>query len=162
MGIPDHLTCLLSNLYAGQETTVRTGHRTTDWFKIGQGVCQDCILSPSLFNVYAEYIMWNVELDEEQARIKIAGENINNLRFADWKVVAEPWKTLGFLASRGEEFNPGPVMWLDHSELLCNKVLLKYKRDTESFWHRQQKGEERTLPHPPSLKQEVIYLIAGC
>ena len=120
--------------------------------------------SSCLFNVYAEYIMWNVELDEEQARIKIAGENINNLRFADWKVVAEPWKTLGFLASRGEEFNPGPVMWLDHSELLCNKVLLKYKRDTESFWHRQQKGEERTPPHPhpPSLKQEVIYLLAGC
>ena len=81
MGIPDHLTCLLRNLYAGQEATVRTGHGTTDWFQIRKGVRQSCILSPCLFNLYSEYIMRNV-LDEAQAEIKIAGRNINNLRYA--------------------------------------------------------------------------------
>ena len=83
MGIPDHLTCLLRNPYAGQEATVRTGHGTTDWFQIGKGVCQGCILSPSLFNFYAEYIMRNAGLEETQAGIKMAGRNINNLRYAD-------------------------------------------------------------------------------
>ena len=83
MGIPDHLTCLLRNLYAGQEATVRTGHETTDWFQIGKGVYQGCTLSPCLFNLYAEYIMRNAGLDEAQAGIKIAGRNINNLRYAD-------------------------------------------------------------------------------
>ena len=82
MGIPDHLTCLLRNLYAGQEATVRTGHGTTGWFQIGKGVCQGCILSPCLFNLYAEYIMRNPGLEETQAGIKIAGRNINNLRYA--------------------------------------------------------------------------------
>ena len=83
MGIPDHLICLLRNLYAGQEATVRTGHGTTDWFQVGKGVCQDCILSPCLFNLYAEYIMRNAGLEEAQVGIKIAGRNINNLRYAD-------------------------------------------------------------------------------
>ena len=83
MGIPDHLTCLLKNLYAGQEATVRIGHGTTDWFQIGKGVYQSCILSPCLFNLYAEYIMKNAGLEEAQARIKIAGRNINNLRYED-------------------------------------------------------------------------------
>ena len=83
MGIPDHLTGLLRNLYAGQEATVRTGHGATDWFQIGKGVCQGCILSPCLFNFYAEYIMRNAGLDEAQAEIKIAGRNTNNLRYAD-------------------------------------------------------------------------------
>ena len=83
MGIPDHLTCLLRNLYAGQEATVRTGHGTTDWFQIRKGVCQGCILSPCLFNLYAEYIMRNAGLEEAQAGIKIARRNINNLRYAD-------------------------------------------------------------------------------
>ena len=83
MGIPDHPTCLLRNLYAGQEATVRTGHGTTDWFQIGKGVHQGCILSPCLFNLYAEYIMRNTGLDEAQAGIKIARRNINNLRYAD-------------------------------------------------------------------------------
>jgi len=82
-GIPDHLTCLLRNLYAGQEATVRTGHGTTDWFQIGKGVRQGCILSPSLFNLHAEYIMRNAGLEEAQAGIKIAGRNISNLRYAD-------------------------------------------------------------------------------
>ena len=83
MGIPDHLTCLLRNLYAGQEATLRTGHGATDWFQIGKGVCQGCILSPCLFNLYAEYIMRNAGLDEAQAGLKIARRNINNLRYAD-------------------------------------------------------------------------------
>ena len=83
MGIPDYLTCLLRNLYVGQEATVRTGLGTTDWFPIGKGVCQGCILSPCLFNLYAEYIMRNARLEEAQARIKIAERNINNLRYAD-------------------------------------------------------------------------------
>ena len=83
MGIPDHLICLLRNLYAGQEATVRTGQGTTDWFQIGKGVHQGCMLSPCLFNLYAEYIMRNAGLEEAQAGIKIAGRNINNLRYAD-------------------------------------------------------------------------------
>ena len=83
MGIPDHLTCLLRNLFAGQEATVRTGHGTTDWFQIGKGVHQGCIFSPCLFNLYAEYIMRNAGLEEAQAGIKIAGRNINNLRYTD-------------------------------------------------------------------------------
>ena len=83
MGIPDNLTCLLRNLYADQEATVRTGHGTTDWFQIGKAVRQGCILSPSLFNLYAEYIMRNARLDEAQAGIKIARRNINNLTYAD-------------------------------------------------------------------------------
>ena len=83
MGIPDHLTCLLRNLYAGQEATVKTGHGTTDWVQTGKGVCQGCILPPCLFNLYAEYITRNAGQDEAQAGIKIAGRNINNLRYAD-------------------------------------------------------------------------------
>ena len=83
MGIPDHLTCLLRNVYAGQEATVRTGHGTADWFQIGKGVHQGCILSPCLFNLHAEYIMQNSGLDEAQARLKISGRNINNFRYAD-------------------------------------------------------------------------------
>ena len=83
LGIPDHLTCLLRNLYAGQEATVRTGHGSTDWFQIGKGACQGCILSPCLFNLYAEYIMRSAWLDKAQAGIKIAGRNINSLRYAD-------------------------------------------------------------------------------
>ena len=87
MGIPDHLTCLLRNLYAGQEATVRTGHGTTDWFQIGKGVRQGYILSPCLFNLYAEYIMRNTGLEEAQAGIKIVGRNINNLRYADGTIL---------------------------------------------------------------------------
>ena len=83
MGIPDHLTCLWRNLYVCQEATVRTGHGTIDWFQTGEGVCQGCILSPCLFNLYAEYIMRNAGLEEAQAGIKIAGRNISNLRYAD-------------------------------------------------------------------------------
>ena len=89
MRIPDHLTCLLRNLYAGQETTVKSGHRTTGWFQIGKGVYQGCILSPCLLNLYADYIMRNAGVDEAQAAIKIARRNINNLRYADDTTLVE-------------------------------------------------------------------------
>ena len=89
MGIPDYLTCLLRNLHAGQEATVRTGHGTTDWFQKGKGVHQGCILSPCLFNLHPEYIMRNAGLDEAQAAIKISGRNINNLRYADDIIIME-------------------------------------------------------------------------
>ena len=100
MGIPDHLTCLLRNLYAGQKATVRTGHGTTDWFQIGKGVHQGCILSPCLFNFYAEYIMRNAGLEETQAGIKIAGRNINNLKYADTTLMAESEEELKSLLMR--------------------------------------------------------------
>ena len=104
MGIPDHLTCLLRNLHAGQEVTVRTGHRTRDWFQIGKGGHQGCILSPCLFNLYAEYIMWNARLDEAQAGIKIAGRNINNLRRTDdTTLMAESEEELRSLLMKAKE-----------------------------------------------------------
>ena len=104
MGIPDHLTYLLRNLYAGQEATVRTGHGTTDWFQIGKGVRQGCILSPCLSNYYAEYIMRNTGLEEAQAGIKIAGRNINNLRYAyDTTLMAESEEELKSLLMKVKE-----------------------------------------------------------
>ena len=102
MGIPDHLTCLLSNLYVGQEATVRTGHGTTDWFQIRKGLHQGCILSPCLFKLYAEYIMRNAGLDEAQAGIKISGRNINNFRYAD---------DTTFMAESEEELNSSWWKW---------------------------------------------------
>jgi len=103
MGIPDPLTCLLRNLYAGQEARVRTGHRTTDWFQIGKGVRQGCILSPCLFNLYAEYIMRNTRLEEAQAGIKIAGRSINNLRYADDTTLMAESEELKSLLMKGKE-----------------------------------------------------------
>ena len=103
MGIPDHLTCLLRNQYTGQEAPVRTGHGTTDWFQIGKGVHQVCILSPCLFNLYAEYIMINAGLDEAEARIKIAGRNINNLRYADDTTLTAEIKELKSLLMKVKE-----------------------------------------------------------
>ena len=104
MGIPDHLTFLLRNWCAGQETTVRTGYGTTDWFQIGKGVCQGCILSPCLFNLYAEYIMRNTGLEEAQAGIKIGGRNINNLRYADdTTLMAESEEELKSLLMKAKE-----------------------------------------------------------
>ena len=112
MGIPDHLICLMRNLYAGQEATVRTGHGTTDWFQIGKGVRQGCILSPCLFNLYAEYLMRNSGLEEAQAGIKIAGRNLNNLRYADdTTLMAESEEELKSLVMKVKEE--------------CGKVVLK-------------------------------------
>ena len=116
MGILDHLTCLLRNLHAGQEATVRTGHGTTDWFQIGKGICQGCILSPCLFNLYAEYILQNARLDEAQAGIKIVGRNINNLRYADDTT----------LIAESEELK---------------SVLMKVKEESEKNWFNTQHSE---------------------
>ena len=117
MGIPDHLTCLLRNLYAGQEATVRTEHGTTDWFKIGKGVRQGCILSPCLFNLYAEYIMRNTGLEEAQAGIKISGRNINNLRCAD------------------------DTTLMAESEEELKSLLMKVKEESEKSWLKAQQSE---------------------
>ena len=104
MGIPDHLICLLRNLYAGQEATVRTGYGTTDWFQIGKGVLQGCILSPFLFNLYADYIMRNAGLEETQAGIKIVGRNLNHLRYAeDTTLMAESKEELKSLLMKVKE-----------------------------------------------------------
>ena len=104
MGIPDHMTCLLRNVYEGQEATVRSGHGTTDWFQIGKGVCQGCTLSPCLFNLYAEYVLRNAGLDEAQAGIKISRKNINNLRYADdTTLMAESEEELKSLLMRVKE-----------------------------------------------------------
>ena len=135
MGIPDHLTCLLRNLYAGQEATVRTGHGTTDWFQIGKGVGQGCVLSPCLFNLYAEYIMRNAGLDEAQAEIKIARRNISNLRYAgDTTLMVESKELKSLLMKVKEESEKvglklniqktkimasGPITsWLIHGETM--------------------------------------------
>ena len=115
--MPDHLTCLLRNLYAGQEETVRTGHGTTDWFQIGKGVCQGCILSPCLFNVYAEYFMRKTGLGEAQAGIKTARKNINNLRYAD---------DTTFMAESKEELK---------------SLLMKVKEESEKSWLKAQHSE---------------------
>ena len=122
MGIPDHLTCLLRNLYAGQETTVRTGHGTTDSFQIGKGVCQGYILSPCLFNLYAEYIMRNSGLEEAQAGIKIAGRNLNNLRYADDTTL---------MAESEEELKSLLMKVKEESE----KVGLKLNIEKTKSWH---------------------------
>ena len=117
MGIPDHLTYLLRNLYPGQEATVRTGHGTRDWFQIGKGVCQGCILSPCLFNLYAEYIMRNARLDETQAGIKIPGRNINSLRYADDStLVAESKEELKSLLMKVKEESEKNWLKTQHSK----------------------------------------------
>ena len=123
MEVPDHLTCLLRNLYEGQEATVRTGHGTTDWFQIGKGVQQACILSPCLFNLYAEYIMRNAGLDESQAGIKTAGRIINNLRYADDTTL---------MAESEEELKSFLMRVKEDSE----KAVLKLKRFKRlRLWH---------------------------
>ena len=123
MGIPDHLTCLLRNLYAGQEATVRTGHGTTDWFQIGKGVRQGCILSPYLFNLYAEYIMQNAGLDEAQAEIKIAARNINNLRYADDTTLMAESKELKSLLMKVKEESErvGFKLNIQNTKIMANR-----------------------------------------
>ena len=127
MEIPDHLACLLRNLYAGQEATVRTGHGTTDWFQIGKGVHQGCILSPYLLNLYAEHIMRNARLDEAQAEIKIAKRNINNLRYAD---------DITLMAEREEELK---------------SLLMKVKQESEKVGLKLNIQNRRSWNPVPSL-----------
>ena len=128
MGIPDHLTCLLRNLYADQEATVRTG--TTDWFQIGKGVCQGCILSPSLFNFYAEYIMRNAGLEETQAVIKTAGRNINNLRYADdTTIMAESEQELKSLLMRLKEESEKAGLNIPKTKIMASSPITSWQID---------------------------------
>ena len=136
MRIPDHLTCLLRNLYAGQEATVRTGHGTTDWFQIGKGVCQGCILSPCLFNLYAEYIMQNTRLDEAQAGIKIAGRNINNLRYADdTSLMAESEEELKSLLMKVKEESEkaGLKLNIQKTKIMASGPITSWQIDGETM-----------------------------
>ena len=130
MGIPDYLICLLRNLYSGQEATVRTGHRTTDWFQIGKGVCQGCILSSCLFNFYAKYIMRNAGLEEAQARVKIAGRNINNLRYADDTTLTaeseEELKSL-FMKVKEESENIGLKFNIHKTKIMASGPITSWK-----------------------------------
>jgi len=135
MGIPDHLTCLLRNLYSGQEATVRTGHGTTDWFQIGKGVCQGCILSPCLFNFYAEYIMRNTGLKEAQAGIKIARGNTNNLRYADdTTLMAENEEELKSLLMKVKEESEkvGLKLNIHKTKIMASCPITSWKIDGET------------------------------
>ena len=132
MGIPEHLICLLRNLYAGQEATVRSGHGTTDWFKIRKGVCQGCILSPCLFNLYAEYIMRNTGLEEAQTRIKIAGRNINNFRYANnTTIVAESKEELKSLLMKEESEKVGLKVNIQKTKIMASSPITSWKIDGE-------------------------------
>ena len=134
MGIPDHLICLLRNLYAGQEATVRTGYGTTGWFQMGKGVRQGCILSPSLFNLYAEYIMRNAGLEEAQAGIKIAGRNINNLRYADdTTVIAESEELKSLLMKMKEESEKGALQLnIKKTKIMASGPIISWQPDGET------------------------------
>ena len=134
MGIPDHLTCLLRNLYAGQEATVRTGYGTTDWFQIGKGVRQGCILSPCLFNLYAEYIMRNAGLDEAQAGIKIAGRNINNFRYADNITLIAESEELKSLLRKVKEVNEkvGLKLNIQKTKIMASGPITSWQIDGET------------------------------
>ena len=135
MGIPDTLTRLLRNLYAGQEATVRTGHGTTDWFQIGKGVRQGCILSPCLFNLYAEYIMRNIGLDEAQAGIKIPGRNINKLRYADETTLMAESKELKSLLMKVEEESEKVRLKINiqKMKILASGPITSWQRDGETM-----------------------------
>ena len=135
MGISDHLTCLLRNLYAGQEVTIRTGHGTTDWFQIGKGVCRGCILSPGLFNLYAEYIMRNAGLEEAQAGIKIAGKNINNLRYTDdTTLMAESEEALKSLLMKVKEESEkvGLKLKIQKTKIMASGPITSWEIDGET------------------------------
>ena len=133
-GIPDHLTCLLRNLYTSQEATVRTGHGTTDWFQIGKGVCQGCILSPCLFNLYAEYILRHAGLEEAQAGIKIAGRNVNNLRYADDTTLmaeSEELKSL-LMKVKKESENVGLKLNFQKTKIMASGLITSWQKDGET------------------------------
>ena len=127
MGIPDHLTCLLRNLYAGQEATVRTGHRTTERFQIGKGVCQGFILSPCLFNFCAEYIMRNAGLDEAEAGIKIAGRNISNLRYADDTTLMAENEELKSLLMKEESEKVGLKLNIQKTKIMASSPITSWQ-----------------------------------
>ena len=141
MGIPDHLTCLLRNLYAGQEATVRTGHGTTDWFQIGKGICQGYILSPCLFNLHAEYIMRNAGLEEAQAGIRIAGRNMNNLRCADdTTLMAESEEELKSLLMKVKEESEkvGLKLNIQKTKIMASGPISSWEIDGGKQWKQCQ------------------------
>ena len=136
MGIPDHLNCLLRNLYPGQEATVRTGHGTTDWFQIEKGVCQGCIFSPCVFNLYAECIVQNARLDEAQAEIKIAGRNINNLRYADnTNFIAEREQELKYFLMKVKEESEkvGLKLNTQKTKTMASCLIISWQTDGETM-----------------------------
>ena len=154
MEIPDHLTYLLRNLYSGQETTVRTGHGTKDWFQIGKGVCQGCILSPCLFNFYAEYIMRNAGLDEAQAGITTAGRNINNLRYADdITFMAESEEELkSFLMKVKEESEKvGLKLNIQKTKIMASGPITSWQTDGETV-------SDFILGAPKSLQMVIVVM----
>ena len=151
MGIPDHLTCLLRNVYAGQEATVRTGHGTTDWFQIGKGVRQGCILSPCLFNLCAEYIMRNTGLDEAQAGVKIAGRNIKNLRYAyDTTLTAESEEELESLLMNVKEESQkvGLKLNIQKTKIMASSPITSWEIDGETV----ETGSDFIFWAPKSLQ----------
>ena len=143
--IPDHLTCLLRNLYAGQEATVRIGHETTDWFQIGKGVRQGCILSPRLFNLYAEYIMRDAGLDEAQAGIQIAGRNTNNLRYADDTTLMAESKELQSLLMKKESEKVGLKLNIQKMKIIASGPITSWQIDRETVTDFIFLGAPKTL-----------------
>ena len=164
MGIPDHLTCLLRNLYAGQEATVRTGHGTTDWFQKGKGVRQGCILSSRLFNLYAEYIMRNAGLEEAQAGIKIAGKNINNLRYTDdTTLMAENEEELKSLLTKVKEDSEkvGLKLNIQKTKIMVSGPIMSWQIDGETvadFIFGAPKSLQMVIV---TIKLEDLYFLEG-
>ena len=151
--IPDHLICLLRNMYADQEATVRIRHETRDWFKIGKGVCQGCILSPRLFNFYAEYIMLNARMDDSQAGIKIVRRNINNLRYADdTSLMAESKKELKILLMRGKEENgkAGLQLNIQKTKIMTSGPITSWQIDGEDRKSTRLNSSHRRTSRMPS------------
>ena len=160
MGIPDHLTCLLRNLYAGQEATVRTGHGTTDWFQVGKGICQGCILSPCLLNLYVEYIMRNAGLEEAQAGIKIAKRNINNLRYADdTTLMSESKEELKSLLMKVKEESEkvGLKLNIQKTKIMASGSIISWEIDGETQ-RRQWQPTQALLPGKSHGQRSLV----GC
>ena len=164
MKILDHLVCLLRHLYTGQEATVRTGHGTTDWFQIGKGVCQGCILSPSLFNFYAEYMMRNAGLEEAQARIKIARRNINNLRYAnDTTLMAEIEEELKSLLMKVKEESEkvGLKLSIQKTKIMASGPITSWQTDGETVRDFILGGSKITTGDIAAMKLKVPCSLEG-
>ena len=164
MGIPNHLPCLLRNLYAGQEVTVRTGHGTTDWFQIGKGVCQGCILSPCLFNLYEEYIMRNAGQEETQAGIKIAGRNINNLRYTDdTALMAESEEELKSLLMKVKEESEkvGLNLNIQKTKIMASGPITSWEIDGETVSDFIFGGSKSLQMVTAAMKLKDVYSLEG-
>ena len=164
MGIPDHLSCPLRNLYAGQEATVRTGHGTTDWFQIGKGVRQGCILSPCLFNFYAEFIMRNAGLDEAQDGIKIAGRNVNNLRYADDNtLITESEEELKILLMKGKEESEsvGLKLNIQKTKIMASGPITSWEIDGDSLADIFFKGGSKITDDGDCSNETIRHLLLG-